>query len=57
MAIQFVIIMERIHVQGVIHRDLKPENLLVGRGDDTSTMFLVDFGVSKIYLDNNNKHM
>lgn len=57
MALKFLIIMERIHFHGVIHRDLKPENLMVGKGDDTSTMFLVDFGVSKIYIDSNNKHM
>lgn len=56
MAKQLVSIMERVHISGVIHRDLKPENLMVGR-DDTSNMFIVDFGVSKIYLDENKKHM
>lgn len=49
--------MQRIHAKGVIHRDLKPENILVGKGDDTSSIYLVDYGVSKIYLDSHGNHM
>jgi serine/threonine protein kinase len=45
-----------VHERGVVHRDLKPENILVGK-DDVNKIFLVDFGVSKIYLDSHKTHM
>ena len=47
--------MRRVHTKGVVHRDLKPENILVGL-NDPHNVYLVDFGVSKIYIEKN-KHM
>lgn len=54
---QIVSVLERLHQRGVIHRDLKPENILLGRDDQVSKVFVVDFGISKIFRDNNNRHM
>lgn len=56
MAFQLIIIMKNVHDCGVVHRDLKPENILVGK-DSVNKIFLVDYGVSKIYVDNNKNHM
>ena len=39
-----------------MHRDLKPENILVGK-EDNSQIYLVDFGVSKLFLDKHDNHM
>ena len=48
--------MQGVHEKGVVHRDLKPENILIGK-DDINKIYLVDYGVSKIYIDHHKKHM
>ncbi|CAD8047734.1 unnamed protein product [Paramecium primaurelia] len=49
LAEQLLYIIEEVHKRGVIHRDIKPENILMGRGNDTNVVYLVDFGISKKY--------
>ncbi|CAK92946.1 unnamed protein product (macronuclear) [Paramecium tetraurelia] len=51
LGIQIVHVLERIHNKGVVHRDLKPENILFGIEDESSKIYVVDFGISKIYRD------
>lgn len=41
----------------MIHRDIKPENVLVGRDDEEHLLYIVDFGISKFFKDENNSHM
>jgi serine/threonine protein kinase len=43
-----------VHEYGIIHRDIKPENFLLT--DDDSIIKLIDFGLSKQYLDKFGKH-
>ncbi|CAK91525.1 unnamed protein product (macronuclear) [Paramecium tetraurelia] len=57
LGIQAVQILERSHQKGVIHRDLKPENMILGVGREISKLYLIDFGISKIYRDANGKHI
>lgn len=53
---QLLDIIKQIHQRNIIHRDLKPENIVVGL-KDPHKIYLVDFGISKIFKDTNNKHM
>ena len=46
---------------GYIHCDLKPDNVLIGSPDINSknarTLYLIDFGVSKRYRNDNGSHI
>lgn len=49
--------MERLrvlHAVGFVHNDLKLENMVIGR-DDPNEIYLIDFGLTRRYLDNETK--
>jgi serine/threonine protein kinase len=50
-----------LHGCGYIHYDLKPDNLLLRSGDrsqlESSDIVLIDFGVSKPFLDDSGEHL
>ena len=43
--------LEYIHEKGYIHRDIKPENFVTGINDDSNTIYIIDFGLSRRYKD------
>lgn len=47
---QFIMRMKELHACGIVHRDIKPENFCMAN-PYSSDFYLIDFGLSKDYLD------
>ena len=59
---QMVEIIQAVHERGFIHRDIKPPNFMTGPGpssneteNKTDKIFLIDFGMSRTYIDDKTK--
>ncbi|PCH40288.1 CK1/CK1 protein kinase [Wolfiporia cocos MD-104 SS10] len=52
-AIQVINRLQFMHSRGVLHRDIQLGNCVIGRGTDAQTIYMIDFGFSKFYIDRN----
>eukprot|EP00667_Euglena_gracilis_P009098 EG_transcript_9236 len=43
--------LEFLHSHGFVHRDIKPENFVLGTGDHSGIVYLIDFGLARKYVD------
>ncbi|KAG6856423.1 hypothetical protein H0H87_004642 [Tephrocybe sp. NHM501043] len=50
-AIQMIERLETMHRRGVLHRDIQLGNTVIGRVPDERTLYMIDFGFSKCYID------
>ena len=49
-----------VHFMGYIHRDIKPKNMCIVNNltnDDVPLLKLIDFGISKQFVDFNKTHI
>ena len=43
--------LEIVHTKCYIHRDIKPDNFLMGRGSRRHMVYVIDFGLAKLFRD------
>lgn len=54
---QMISCVEYVHKFKYIHRDIKPDNFVMGCGENANKVYIIDFGLSKKYIDQNGKHI
>jgi len=43
--------MWKFHEKMFVHRDIKPENFMIGSGKKSGDIYMIDFGLSKRFID------
>jgi len=56
-AMQALTLLEYIHSKNLIHQDLKPNNMLLGKGANRYRLYLIDFGLTRSYIDDQGEHI
>lgn len=51
LADQMITRVEYIHAKNFLHRDIKPDNFLIGLNRRISTVYIIDYGLTKKYRD------
>ncbi|CAD8114736.1 unnamed protein product [Paramecium primaurelia] len=57
LAIQMLSRIETLHSMRLIHRDIKPDNFVLGLGQQQNILHLIDFGLSKFYVNSKGEHI
>lgn len=56
LADQMICRIKYVHSKGYLHMDIKPDNFLMGTGRLGNLVHIIDFGISRPYLDGDKKH-
>lgn len=48
--------LQYMHSKGFVHRDIKPENFAIGNEGSEDIIYLLDYGLSHMYI-KNKKHI
>lgn len=55
--IQIIERLQYMHGCGYLHRDIKPENFVMGNGDKSHVVYVIDVGLAKMWRDTAGKHI
>jgi casein kinase 1 len=48
---------EFFHSNNLIHRDIKPENYVMGSIKSLKTLYMIDYGIAKLYRSQKGDHI
>ena len=57
LAAQMITCVETLHKHGYIHRDIKPDNFIMGKGEKNRTVLIIDMGLAKKYVTDEEEHV
>merc|ERR1719359_2298784 len=57
LADQMISSLEYVHSNSILHRDVKPENFVLGTGKRANMVYIIDFGLAKLYRDKSQHHI
>ncbi|EPY21239.1 casein kinase 1 [Strigomonas culicis] len=57
LGVQIIQRIQYLHVVGYLHRDIKPENFVMGIGENSHVVYVIDVGLSKAWRDYNGQHV
>lgn len=55
LAEQMIDLVEHLHNHSFVHRDIKPENFVIGKGENSNSLYMIDLGLAKRYRDPKSK--
>lgn len=55
--INLITTIEYLHELGYVHCDIKPDNIMTGSDNSLDSLYLIDFGKTRKYLDSDGKHL